>query len=109
MRRALLLLLAAAAAAEKRSWFGSSHKKEKPVTKPEGRAVQLARKVLEARTVEDAHALARAAPTPPDAFCPTNTGKQTLLVTIFKSTRCERLPARRGVRVSETAHEDRFG
>ena len=59
-----VLLLAAAAAAEKRSWFGSSQKKEKaaPVTaKAEGRAVQLARKVLEARTLEDAHALARAA------------------------------------------------
>ena len=64
MRAALLLV--AAAAAEKRSWFGSSQKKEKaaPVTKTvaaEGRAVQLARKVLEARTLEDAHALARAA------------------------------------------------
>ena len=58
-----VLLLAAVAAAEKRSWFGSSQKKEKavaPVTR-EGRAVQLARKVLEARTLEDAHALARAA------------------------------------------------
>ena len=58
-----VLLLVAAAAAEKRSWFGSSPKKEKataPVTR-EGRAVQLARKVLEARTLEDAHALARAA------------------------------------------------
>ena len=57
-----VLLLTAAAAAEKRSWFGSSPKKEKaaPVTR-EGRAVQLARKVLEARTLEDAHALARAA------------------------------------------------
>ncbi len=40
-----VLLLVAAAAAEKRSWFGSSQKKEKPVTR-EGRAVQLARKVL---------------------------------------------------------------
>ena len=56
-----VLLLAAVAAAERKSWFGSSHKKEKAVTKPEGRAVQLARKVLEARTLEDAHALARAA------------------------------------------------
>ena len=56
-----MLLLAAAAAAEKRSWFGASQRKEKPVTR-EGRAVQLARKVLEARTLEDApHALARAA------------------------------------------------
>ena len=55
-----VLLLVAAAAAEKRSWFGSSQKKEKPITR-EGRAVQLARKVLEARTLEDAHALARAA------------------------------------------------
>ena len=55
-----VLLLAAAAAAERKSWFGASHKKEKPVTR-EGRAVQLARKVLEARTLEDAHALARAA------------------------------------------------
>ena len=50
-----MLLLAAVAAAEKRSWFGASQKKEKPVTR-EGRAVQLARKVLEARTLEDAHA-----------------------------------------------------
>ena len=58
-----VLLLAAVAAAERKSWFGSSQKKEKavaPVTR-EGRAVQLARKVLEARTLEDAHALARAA------------------------------------------------
>ena len=60
MRRALLVV-AAAAAAERKSWFGSSQKKEKAVTKTEGRAVQLARKVLEARTLEDAHALARAA------------------------------------------------
>ena len=55
-----VLLLAAAAAAERKSWFGSSQKKEKPVIR-EGRAVQLARKVLEARTLEDAHSLARAA------------------------------------------------
>ena len=55
-----VLLLAAVAAAERKSWFGSSQKKEKPVTR-EGRAVQLARKVLEARTLEDAHSLARAA------------------------------------------------
>ena len=55
-----VLLLAAAAAAERKSWFGASQKKEKPVTR-EGRAVQLARKVLEARTLEDAHSLARAA------------------------------------------------
>jgi hypothetical protein len=55
-----VLLLAAAAAAERTSWFRSSQKKEKPVTR-EGRAVQLARKVLEARTLEDAHSLARAA------------------------------------------------
>ena len=55
--RAVLLLVAAAG---KQSWFGASQKKEKPIPK-EGRAVQLARKVLEARTLEDAHALARAA------------------------------------------------
>ena len=59
-----VLLLVAAAAAERKSWFGSSPKKEKaaaPASKTEGRAVQLARKVLEARTLADAHALARAA------------------------------------------------
>ena len=98
-----VLLLAAVAAAEKRSWFGASQKKEKPVTR-EGRAVQLARKVLEARTLEDA-TLARAAAQllqTPSKSPPVN--KRCSLPSLSRRD-ARGLPARRGVGIRETAHE----
>ena len=104
-----VLLLAAAAAAERTSWFGSSQKKEKPVTR-EGRAVQLARKVLEARSLEDAHSLARAGgPAPPNTIHVT-AREQTLLQPIIKSRRdargCQRVVASASARpLTKTALE----